>query len=675
MRNRLPQIAMLALLIAINPMSVLSAQQVTGMLGDPTYTYITTRNGVEVSWGVKKDSKSSASAIAVLKIKNTTTSKLEVTYRPTFSCSDGSTKVDDGGMDDLPPLATHSGEMSGLWFVPCPNGAPVRIQLSLQVHDRAAEQLAAREAESRQQLADQQAQFAAERRRSAEQAAAQAQRDAQQRAQEAEQQYRDKVSAITSKYTANIERLEASKNAINNMLDQVSALIQKRAAEDQIERERQRQNEEIREARQEAEEARREANEARDAARMERMDPPPRYESRSTTETSVPSAWSATLTGLRFFESAGPVTPMEARHYATSFESRSTRYINVEAHYDHEPPGQPVRLSVACTYTNDAGLVMGTVDLSGQIAATWRGSYSTGGWGWQAAGKWEAGEYHVACLSNGRQIGESRFTIVPPSGWKATPTGLRFFESGNNGIPLNERRYATTFNRNSTRFVFVEADFSHEAPARRVPLSISCTFIGPDGAVFGTTDLSYVIQPTWEGSSNANGRGWEEPGHWPPGKYRVTCSSGDRTVGAGRFTVSGPAVVLSPVRQTSPDPTNTVRGPDGVLRPAPGFEWARNGPSVFSVQPVAPPNTIRRSDGTFVPAPGYEWAHPEIESDHSVRPARSSSEPTPQPADSETAQHVDAVKRLRRAIEIDPTNEGYKARLRNELLLCGGACR
>ena len=120
------------------------AQEVTGIMGEPHYTFVGSLDGVEVSWGVKKDLQSSTLSIAILKLTNTTNRRLEVTIAPTFTCADGTTYKDNGFEDHLPPLASHHGEMSGLWFTPCAQGVvPRTIALTgFKVVDPAAEQRA-----------------------------------------------------------------------------------------------------------------------------------------------------------------------------------------------------------------------------------------------------------------------------------------------------------------------------------------------------------------------------------------------------------------------------------------------------------------------------------------------------------------------------------------------------
>lgn len=50
---------------------------------------------------------------------------------------------------------------------------------------------------------------------------------------------------------------------------------------------------------------------------------------------------------------------------------------------------------------------------------------------------------------------------------------------------------------------------------------------------------------------------------------------------------------------------NTVRGPDGQVRPAPGYRWVSDSPHNFRVMLL--PGLVRGTDGKLHPAPGFQW--------------------------------------------------------------------
>ena len=72
-------------------------------------------------------------------------------------------------------------------------------------------------------------------------------------------------------------------------------------------------------------------------------------------------------------------------------------------------------------------------------------------------------------------------------------------------------------------------------------------------------------------------------------------------------------------------PDNVEAGPDGGLRPLPGFRWANDRPGEFSVVWVAGAEVSDRhiiagqAPGQWYPMPGYEWVNPGQKDSVAVR--------------------------------------------------------
>jgi len=72
-------------------------------------------------------------------------------------------------------------------------------------------------------------------------------------------------------------------------------------------------------------------------------------------------------------------------------------------------------------------------------------------------------------------------------------------------------------------------------------------------------------------------------------------------------------------------PENVEAGPDGGLRPLPGFRWANDRPGEFSVVWVAGAEITDRhiiagqAPGQWYPMPGYEWVNPGQQDSVAVR--------------------------------------------------------
>jgi hypothetical protein len=103
--------------------------------------------------------------------------------------------------------------------------------------------------------------------------------------------------------------------------------------------------------------------------------------------------------------------------------------------------------------------------------------------------------------------------------------------------PYPERPYAARFVRAETRFVFWEMVLDHPAPGRRVPVEFESVFFRPDGSEWARQTLPTGIEADWTWSHHHYRWGWEVPGHWAPGRYRVAVRLWDEEQAAGEFEI------------------------------------------------------------------------------------------------------------------------------------------
>jgi hypothetical protein len=75
---------------------------------------------------------------------------------------------------------------------------------------------------------------------------------------------------------------------------------------------------------------------------------------------------------------------------------------------------------------------------------------------------------------------------------------------------------------------------------------VACTYFTPQDSVFGRIEIPFTLEPDWNSVRNARILGFETPGRWAVGTYRVSCETGGAHVADGRFeVVSGPADIAS----------------------------------------------------------------------------------------------------------------------------------
>jgi len=122
----------------------------------------------------------------------------------------------------------------------------------------------------------------------------------------------------------------------------------------------------------------------------------------------------------------------------------------------------------------------------------------------------------------------------------ATVTSLRFYESGSNGLPHDQRVYGNTFPASTTRFIAWELSLKHPHPGVHRDFDISATWLRPDGSVWTQQTCPSHVEPLWTLSWHDCRWGWNEPGHYMPGTYQVELFVEGKSVAKGRFTITAP---------------------------------------------------------------------------------------------------------------------------------------
>jgi hypothetical protein len=112
-----------------------------------------------------------------------------------------------------------------------------------------------------------------------------------------------------------------------------------------------------------------------------------------------------------------------------------------------------------------------------------------------------------------------------PSPFNPQVTALRFFESGNEDLPLEQRVYAERFARETTRYINWELNLEHPAPGRRVDFKITAVYLRDTGAgsseEFFRQTLDASVEADWTYSFWYWRYGFDDPGNWATGLYRV----------------------------------------------------------------------------------------------------------------------------------------------------------
>ena len=121
---------------------------------------------------------------------------------------------------------------------------------------------------------------------------------------------------------------------------------------------------------------------------------------------------------------------------------------------------------------------------------------------------------------------------------RATVLGVRTFASSAATTPWGERRYAESFESESTMYIAWELGLEHpEPPPVRVPMVLDFRFVDAGGDVVAQSTFDTYVDAGWDSSYHASKWGRAVPGWWDPGVYRVEVRYGDRLLAERALTV------------------------------------------------------------------------------------------------------------------------------------------
>ncbi|MFB3885353.1 MAG: hypothetical protein ACE144_08985 [Thermodesulfobacteriota bacterium] len=289
------------------------------------------------------------------------------------------------------------------------------------------------------------------------------------------------------------------------------------------------------------------------------------YDDRASTTTppvsSVPSEKVyLEYRSVKFFESGATEPPASQREFKTDFPKSTTRYVYflVETknllyrNRAHKP-------LVFGKYYNPDGSLRGEAKVNVDIPSDWEDAELWNAWGWEKPGNWPVGTYRVEIWFGSSKVGEGSFSIYDDRASTTTPPvssvssvppvtsekaflefqSVTFFESGATDPPASERQFKTDFSRTSTRYInfFVLAKNLLYRNRSQKPL-VRGRYYYPDGSFMGEATVNVEIPSTWQDTNLWAGWGWDKPGNWSIGTYRLDILFGDTKVGEGRFSIS-----------------------------------------------------------------------------------------------------------------------------------------
>lgn len=244
---------------------------------------------------------------------------------------------------------------------------------------------------------------------------------------------------------------------------------------------------------------------------------------------------------MQFFESGkGIPSDYSQRNYMAMFPQSGTRYINTQVNFINNLYGiRDHWHKVTVKYYNPDGSFRGESSCQGTVKSEWYTTDFPSGWGWENPGNWPVGTFRVEAYLDGVYIGQGSFKVYDNKP-QLRFTELKFYESGYSVTPYEQRNYTTYFSQSTTRYVNVEVSFNNDLYMVRdqMPVMIA-DYWSPDGSFFGSAMLdNSVIKKEWDNPWMSTGLGWDTPGKWKRGTYRVIISLSGKQVAEGRFTIN-----------------------------------------------------------------------------------------------------------------------------------------
>jgi hypothetical protein len=129
----------------------------------------------------------------------------------------------------------------------------------------------------------------------------------------------------------------------------------------------------------------------------------------------------------------------------------------------------------------------------------------------------------------------------PSPAFNPQVTALRFFESGNDGLPRDQRVYAERFASETSRYINWELNLEYPAPGRRVDFQITAIYYFSNSAgsweeFFRQTFDTYV-EGDWTSSWHGWSYGYDDPGNWTIGSYRVDTLFAGQVIASEQFEI------------------------------------------------------------------------------------------------------------------------------------------
>lgn len=236
--------------------------------------------------------------------------------------------------------------------------------------------------------------------------------------------------------------------------------------------------------------------------------------------------WEINVGSLLFFEGGIEIPDEEERLYQTKFNIEKTRFVygQVTLHYPLFKESRTVVLEYLY-YSPDGQILEKNQSEPLELLAGTSANSHTFRNGVEKFKSWVPGKYRVDILLDGKVIASDSFVIVNSKEDffnKLQVDSVLLFESEFDDVPeINERVYNTKFMQINTRCIYWEINLSHPKSRKNKPAILEYIVYDPYGGILGKDQFEDVLAKKTTFSSFFMGWGFEGPGRWLCGIFRI----------------------------------------------------------------------------------------------------------------------------------------------------------
>lgn len=237
------------------------------------------------------------------------------------------------------------------------------------------------------------------------------------------------------------------------------------------------------------------------------------------------------------------------RERKNKFALENTSLINWELHlgYPKLMEARPVSLKIVC-YSPD-GSVFDVDQIDAELEVGTAKHWFSNAFGFDRPGLWDSGVYRVEFYLNDRMIVEGSFEVIRDSLFldQVTVDSLLLYEGECDHEPDKESRvYKNEFSRLETQYIYWEVALSYPELNENRWVKFQYVFHSPDGSVLDSNYYGQELEKGTGSSFHSMGIGFEQPGDWETGQYRVEILLDGRQIAEETFVILKDNMYLFP---------------------------------------------------------------------------------------------------------------------------------